>query len=284
MDLKTKKDLIDENSDLSVQSQCEIIGLSRSVYYYKPTENEVETEKKEQILKFIEELFAKRPYFGHRRIHQYLIEAGYDIGRDKVLDYMKELNIEPIYPKKKTTIVNKVHKKYPYLLKSININKPNKVWAADITYLKLPIGYCYFVGVIDWYSRKILSYEISNTMDKELCINALNKALVMHGKPDIFNTDQGSQFTSVDFTEILKKKDIKISMDSVGRWADNIIIERFFRTLKYEDFYIFKYKTMKETKIGIKEYIDFYNNERKHSSLEYKTPNESYGNLCINVA
>lgn len=282
MDLNTKKKLVNENNDLSIKVKCEIIALSRSVYYYRSVENE-STEKKE-ILTFIKDLFEKRPYFGHRRIHQDLIEAGYKIGKDRVLEYMKELNLRPIYPKKKTTIINKEHKKYPYLLKNIDIDRPNKVWAADITYLKLPTGYCYFVGIIDWFSRKIVNYEISNIMDKEMCIRALNKAIYLYGKPKFFNTDQGSQFTSLDFTSVLAKNEIRISMDSVGRWADNIIIERFFRTLKYEDFYIFKYSSMRETKIGLKDYIDFYNNERKHSSLGYKTPNEIYGNLCINVA
>ncbi|MFC1566648.1 IS3 family transposase [bacterium] len=156
-------------------------------------------------------------------------------------------------------------------------------WSTQ-PYLKLPSGNCYFVGIIDWYSRRILSHRISNSMDKQFCIDALNEALALYGKPEIFNSDQGAQFTSDDFTAILKNNKIKISMDSVGRWADNIIIERFFRTLKYEDFYILKYKTIKECKEGIKNYIQYYNFERKHSSLGYVTPNQMYYLDSLQVA
>lgn len=282
MDLNTKKNIIKQNAEITIVDQCEIIGLSRSVYYNK---HSIIVDKNENIIKKeIVRIFEKRPFYGHRRIYVELRDMGYGIGREKVLEYMKELNLKPIYPKKNLSIPNKQHKKYPYLLKNIAITKPNQVWAADITYLKLPTGNCYFMGIIDWYSRKILAYEISNTMDKEFCIRVLNKAIYTYGKPDIFNTDQGSQFTSTDFTDILKKYEIKISMDSVGRCLDNVIIERFFRTLKYEDFYIFKYYNMKELKAGFKEYIDFYNSIRKHSSHNYKTPDDVYNNAYYQIA
>ncbi len=230
-------------------------------------------------MELIKEIFEGRPTKGHRMIWQDLKEVEIPIGRDRTLKYMNLLGLKPIYPGKKTSIPNKEHKKYPYLLKDLKIIEPNQVWATDITYLKLPTGNCYFVGIIDWFSRKILSYKISNTLDVQFCIDALNEAIYNYGPPDIFNSDQGSQFTCSDFIAVLENHKIKISMDSVGRWADNIIIERFFRTLKYEDFYLFKYETITETKIGIKSYIEYYNSQRKHSSLGYLTPNDYYNNF-----
>ncbi len=239
MDLVTKKSVVSREDKISINQQCEILDLTKSSYYYEPKEPSNEALV---LMEIIKEVFEDRPTKGHRMIWQ-------------------------------------EHKKYPYLLRDIDITEPNQVWAADITYLKLPTGNCYFVGIIDWFSRKILSYRISNTLDAQFCIDALNEAIYNYGPPDIFNSDQGSQFTCSDFISVLKNHKINISMYSVGRWADNIIIERFFRTLKYEDFYLFKYETIKKTKIGIKNYIEYYNNHRKHSSLNYSTPNDFYNNF-----
>ena len=281
MDLYNKKAIIAKDGDkMPVKDKCEILDLPRSSYYY---EGKKPNDTERCLKEVIKDLFENRPVKGHRMIWKDLLEINIKIGRDRTLKYMKEMGLKPIYPEKKTTIANKEHKKYPYLLRDLEITAPNQVWATDITYLKLPGGDCYFAGIIDWYSRRILSYRISNTMDKQFCIDALNEALALYGPPEIFNSDQGSQFTSNDFTAVLKENGIKISMDSVGRWADNIIIERFFRTLKYEDFYLRKYETIKETKEGIKDYLQYYNYARKHSSLGYATPDQVYCNDLLKL-
>ena len=270
------------NTEISVNKQCEILDLQKSSFYYKKKERF--SSEKTLIKKCISDIYEDLPFYGYRRVHKELQEMDIEIGKDRVQKYRNELNLKTIYPRKKTTIPNKQHKKYPYLLKGLEINRPNQVWAADITYLKMPRGYCYLVAIIDWYSRKILSYNISNTMEKEFCIDALKEAITRYGKPEIFNTDQGSQFTSNEFTSVLKNKNIQISMDSVGRWADNVIIERFFRTLKYENYHIFKYKDMVELKVGINKYINFYNNKRFHSALNYSTPSNYYINYLAIAA
>lgn len=272
----TKKNIVTietiENK-LSLEERCEILNLARSSYYYKAKEP---TNNAKEIMHLIEGTFENRPTKGHRMIWQDLIEIEIKIGRDRTLKYMKQLGLKAIYPKKKTSIANKEHKKYPYLLRDLDITEPNQVWATDITYLKLPTGDCYLAAIIDWCSRKILSYRISNSLDKQFCIEALNEAVDKYGTPLIFNSDQGCQFTSVDFIAELEKRQIRISMDSVGRWADNIIIERFFRTLKYEDFYLCKYETITQLKFGTKNFMEYYNNNRKHSSLGYMTPSKAY--------
>lgn len=214
--------------------------------------------------------------YGYRRVEKELKNKGYEIGKKKVIRLRQELKIKTIYPKKKTTIIRKEDKKYPYLLLGLEINQPNTVWSIDITYIKVESSYCYLAAIIDWYSRKILSYRISNTMEVDFCIEALEEALKKYGKPDVFNSDQGSQFTSEKFTKKLKENKIKISMDGKGRWADNVIIERFFRTLKYENIFLKRYENMMELKKGVKEFIYFYNNDRLHSSLNYETPNSVY--------
>jgi putative transposase len=282
LDLITKKNIINKEEVISIKEQCDILDFSRSSYYYESTRFITDEEK--AMMKLIEELFEECPWYGHRMIYQELKDSDIPIGRDRTLKYMKILGLDPIYPKKKTTIPNKEHKKYPYLLKNLDIVRPNQVWATDITYIKLPKGYCYFVGIIDWYSRRILSYRISNSLDTQFCIDALNEAIEIYGPPEIFNSDQGCQFTSEAFTDILKKKHIKISMDSVGRWADNIIIERFFRTLKYQNIYIFNYETIRQVKKGVASYIEYYNFRRKHSSLGYSTPDEFYNQTFLRLA
>ena len=281
--MNRRRKAIDRRSDIGIKTQCEILKLTRSSYYYDEKNNFVDEEF--EVKEAIKEIFEEMPFYGHRRIYEELKKYDVKIGRDRVLKYMQDLNLMPIYPMRKiTTIANKEHKKYSYLLKDLEINRVNQVWASDITYLKLPTGYIYFVAIIDLYSRKILSYKFSNTMDIKFCIDALEEAIYLYGKPEIFNTDQGSQFTSQNFIEMLNKNGIKISMDSVGRWADNIIIERFWRTLKYEHFYIFKYADFVSAKIGIIKYIKFYNEIRIHSSLNYRTPNEVYNLQNMKIA
>lgn len=262
-----------DSDDLTIKEQCELLNLNRSNYYYQP---KVKAEINPVLIEEMNKIYIDMPYYGYRRTIEELKDKGINIGQRRILRLKVMLGLHTLYPKKKTTIPDKQHKKYPYLLKGVKITKPSHVWSIDITYISVGRSTAYLVGIIDWYSRKILSYRISNTMDRSFCIEALNEALEKYGKPEIFNSDQGSQFTSEDFTAILKDNSIKISMDGKGRWADNILIERFFRSLKYEEVYLKHYESLKEAKLDIAKYINFYNTRRKHSSLAYNTPNDVY--------
>lgn len=275
--MNTKKTMLElEGSDLSIKAQCELLELSRSVVYYEPVEEFSETEL--LIMNRMDEIFTEQPFYGHRKLWKQLKKEGYFIGRDKTLGFMHTLGLEAFYPHKKvnTSMANKAHKKYPYLLKGLEIVRPNQVWSIDITYIRIRGGFCYLAAIIDWFSRSILSYRISNSLEVQFCIDALHAAFEKYGVPEIFNSDQGSQFTSEDFTNELNDRKIKISMDSVGRATDNIIIERFFRSLKYEDIYLKEYQSVAELKEGIRVYIEFYNHRRIHQSLDYKIPFEVY--------
>jgi len=273
LDLNIKKDLIDKSVELPITVQCDVLSLARSSAYYQPVEPI--TKQDLEIMNAIDQIYTEYPFFGHRRIRDELQdEYGFKIGRHRVRNYMTIMGIQAFYPRRRinTSIPNKEHKVYPYLLRNTTINRCNQVWAADITYIPLNGKFCYLIAIIDWYSRCILSYRISNSLDTSFCLDALNQACERYGKPEIFNTDQGCQFTSQAFTQALLDKNIAISMDSVGRAIDNIIIERFFRTLKYEDIYLNRYSSIKELKIGVDCYMTFYNHKRKHSSLKKQTP------------
>jgi putative transposase len=273
--LKTKHQIIDKNEKIfSVREQCDFIELSRSSMYYNPVP--AFSDEDLIILNKMDEIFTEKPFYGHRKIWKSLNRLGYSIGKDRVNKYMKILGLEVFYPKPKTSIQNKEHKIYSYLLKQHLIDCPNKVWSTDITYIKMTKGFCYLVAIIDWYSRFVLSHRLSNTLDTRFCIECLEDALNKYPKPLIFNTDQGCQFTSNAFTNILEKNLIQISMDSVGRAIDNIIIERFWRSIKYENIYLNDYQNIQEVKLGVKSYISFYNTERLHQSLMYMTPSEIY--------
>jgi len=266
--LSCRKNLIESNCFIGIAKQCELLSINRSTFYYLP---EVEfTDDKLEILNVMDEIYTKYSFYGYRRIWKDLLEKGYEIGKDRVLKYMVILGLEAIYPKKKTSIPNKNHMIYSYLLNDIEITRPNQVWCADISYLRIQNGFCYIVVIMDWYSRYILSWRISNSMDVEFCKVALEEALEQYSHPEIFNTDQGSQFTSVEFTRILLNNKIKISMDSKGRAFDNIMIERFFRSLKYELVYLNEYNSISEIKKSVKDYMHYYNNVRKHSSFDYQ--------------
>ncbi len=272
MDLNIKRKSIQEDSSvMSIKEKCEIMSLNRSSLYYVAKELE---ENDIQILYKTASIFAENPFMGYRKVHEELKDEGLQVGREKTRKNMKLLGLKTMYPQKTTTIVNKEHKKYPYLLRDLEIIEPNQVWATDITYIWNGTGFYYLVAIIDWYSRRILSWKLSNTMDKEFCIDALEEALAKHPKPQIFNTDQGSQFTSTAFTGILIENNIKISMDGKGRALDNIIIERFWRSIKYENIFLNEYLSGIELKAGIEKYMVFYNTRRKHATLKYKTPLE----------
>ncbi|HIC78607.1 MAG TPA: IS3 family transposase [Sulfurovum sp.] len=229
---------------LSVQRQCELLGLKRATFYYKNIIKEYDDKLIDEIIKIQEEI----PTYGNRRVTVEVQNRGFNVGREVVKKLRDMLGFKAIYTMPKTTQRNHEHKVYPYLLRDLEINRVNQVWSTDITYIPTGKGFIYLAAVIDWYSKKILSYRVSNSMDKSFCLEVLNDALQRYPKPEIFNTDQGSQYTSNEHTEILKKHQIKISMDGKGRATDNIAIERFWRTIKYEDLYINEYKNVKEIK------------------------------------
>lgn len=270
MDLKVKKKMIDKNhNQLTVKRQCELIELNRSSYYFDPKPL---TEEDHKIMRKMDEIFTNHPYYGTRRMVHVLKAEGYRVGRKKIRKYYQLLGLEAIYPKMNLSRRNQEHKVYPYLLTNLEIKYSNQVWSADITYIRLRQGFVYLVAIIDWYSRYVLSWKVSISLTNDFCVEALNDALSKYGKPDIFNTDQGVQFTSQDFIKILEESQIAISMDSKGRALDNVFIERFWRSLKQEKIYRIDLETVKEAKEAIAEYIDFYNHERPHQSLGYKTP------------
>ena len=267
----TRESLLNSSEELSLRKQSELLDVNRLKKYYERKEL---SESDFQFMNEIDKIYTEYPIYGYRRIWHSLMKKDIVIGRDRVLKYMQLMGIQGIAPRERTTLVRKNHKKYPYLLKNLKINRVNQVWSMDITYIKLEGGFCYLAAIIDWHSKYILSFKLSNTLSTDFCIEVLEEALDKFGKPEIFNTDQGCQFTSESFTKILLDNDIKISMDGKGRALDNIAIERFWRSLKYEDIYLNRYQSLREAKHGIQEYINFYNNERLHSAINYKAPVE----------
>ena len=260
------------NPDISIGRQCKLLGIAKSSYYYKPA---VESALNLQLMKLLDEQYMKTPFYGIRKMTAFLNRQGYQINHKRISRLMKLMGIEAIYPKKHLSVVNNENKKYPYLLKDLIIDRSNQVWAMDITYIRLLKGFIYLTVVMDWYSRFIISWKLSNTLDVYFCIEALEEALTK-SSPIIFNTDQGSQFTSSKFIDILEKSDIKISMDGRGRVFDNIFIERLWRTVKYEEVYIHNYEIVKDAYQSLNKYFTFYNTERIHERLNYATPEEIY--------
>ena len=229
-----------------------------------------------EIRRLIDEISLKHPFMGSRRIRTELAKEGKIVNRKRITRLMREMNIRALYPKPKTTRPNKDHKIYPYLLRNMEVTYTNQVWATDITYIPMNKGFLYLVAIIDWFSRKVLSWRLSNTMDVRFCLEALDEAFTRHGKPEIFNSDQGSQFTSNEFTKKLTDNGIKISMDGKGRWIDNVVIERLWRSLKYEEVYLKAYTSPQEAELEIGNYIVFYNEERNHQGLNNYTPDDVY--------
>jgi len=279
---KERKTLLDTEHNLSQNKQCQLLHVSKSSLYYTPTKP-FSTGEDLKVLDAINNIYSDFPSYGSRRIHSQLLRDGYSVGKKFVKKAMKYMGIEALYPKPKTTTAIKEHYKYEYLLKDFRdyagrvvIEKTNQVWSTDITYIKLEKGFVYLAAIIDWHSKKILSWKLSNTMDIYLVTSVLNQALAFYPKPEIFNTDQGSQYTSKAHTDILKKHNIKISMDGKGRATDNICIERFWRSIKYEEIYLNEYKNIKALNRAIEKYMTSYNKKRLHSAIGYKTPNEVY--------
>lgn len=261
-----------KNPNLPIYRQCELVGLIRSSYYYEPVQ---ESEYNLELMRWIDEQYTKAPFYGTRRMTAWLRRQGYEVNRKRVQRLMKLMGIEALYPRKRLSLSSEQSKKYPYLLRGLGIKRPDQVWSTDITYIRMRRGFLYLVAIVDWYSRYVLSWELSNTLEREFCIEALERAL-RDSKPEVFNSDQGSQFTSREFTGILEGEGIQISMDGRGRVFDNIFIERLWRTLKYEEVYIHCYETVKEARENLDRYFRFYNTERLHASLGYRTPKEIY--------
>jgi putative transposase len=258
---------------LSVRRQCRVLLLSRSTLYYAPVGESVENLA---LMRLIDEQFLQTPWYGSRQMARWLQRQGHSAGRHRVRRLMKKMGLVPIYQPPKTSQPHPEHKIYPYLLRDLTIERPNHVWCADITYIPMRRGFLYLVAIMDWSTRKVLAWRLSNTMDVGFCLEALDEAMARYGKPEIFNTDQGSQFTSLDFTAKLKDAEIKISMDGRGRWIDNRFIERLWRSLKYECVYLNAFETGSEARHGIGRWINYYNGDRPHSSHNGLTPNEAY--------
>jgi len=264
-----------EHKKISICRQCELLGLNRSGLYYKPCG---ETQYNEQLMKLIDEQYIETPFYGIDKMTEWLRRKGHYVNHKRVRRLMRQMGLEAVYPRRKRglSMPDSQHKIYPYLLKDVQIIRPDQVWSADITYVRMYRGWLYLVAVMDWFSRYVLSWEVSVTLESEFCISALRQALSL-GKPEIFNTDQGSQFTSDDFTDILKDAGIQISMDGKGRVFDNIFVERLWRTVKVEQVYLRDYQTVAEARYYLGRYFDFYNNQRLHQALGYRTPAEVYG-------
>jgi putative transposase len=261
---------------LSLVRQCRLLGISRSAVYYKPVGESVENL---QLMRLIDEQFLDTPYFGARQMCKFLRRLGHSVGRKRIRRLMRKMGLEAIYQKPNTSAPHPEHRIYPYLLKGMAITEPNQVWCSDITYIPMRRGFLYLVVIMDWFSRKILSWRLSNSLDVDFCVSTLEEALARFPKPQIFNTDQGSQFTSVDFTGVLKKAGVDISMDGRGRWRDNIVVERLWRSLKYECVYLNAYESGSECRGGIGAWIELYNRRRPHTSLDDRTPHEAYWRL-----
>lgn len=265
--------MINKEDKLPVTRQCEILDLSRSGIYYKPVPlSAMDVE----LMRRIDEIHLLCPFYGSRNIRNELWGKGYKIGRDRVRRLMRRMGIEALYVKPRLSIPHSGHVKYPYLLRGLEITKANHVWATDITYIPMARGFCYLVAIMDWASRKVLAWRLSNTLDSAFCVDALEEAIAKFGCPDIFNTDQGSQFTAEVFTNVLRANNIAISMDGKGRWMDNVFIERLWKSVKYEDIYLKGYASMAEVRNGLVNYFKFYNEKRWHNSFDKKTPNMVY--------
>ena len=265
--------MIDRTHDLPVVQQCKILSLSRSTAYYKPQET---SQCDLALMRRIDELHLDYPFAGSRMLRDLLRRDGLEVGRKHVATLMKKMRIVALYKKPKTSGRHPAHPVYPYLLRHLAITRPNQVFAADITYIPMKRGFVYLFAVMDWASRRVLAWRLSNTLTTDFCLDAVQEAIDRYGAPEIFNTDQGSQFTSFEFTQLLKDNHIAISMDGRGCWRDNVFVERLWKSIKYEEVYLRSYDTVSQARDGIGRYLNFYNGRRPHSSLDAMTPDEYY--------
>ena len=265
--------MVDKAEPLSVTKQCALLDLPRSTFYHTP--QPVSGEDLD-VMALIDRCHLKYPFYGSRRVRGWLIDEGHHVNRKRVQRMMRTMGLTALYPGRNLSQGNQAHKIYPYLLRNLAFDRPNQVWCTDITYIPMAKGFVYLVAVMDWHSRRVLSWKLSNTMDASFCIDALEEAIEAYGAPEIFNTDQGSQFTSKEFTDVLKSNGIAISMDGKGRWIDNVFVERLWRSVKYEKVYLHAYDDIRVARKSLKRYFTFYNSERKHQSLEDRTPDQVY--------
>lgn len=265
--------MIEPGHKLSLSRQCGLLTLARSSVYYRPTPT---PEEELRLMRELDELHLEYPWMGSRSLRDQLRRGGVPVGRDRVRRLMRKIGIRAVYRAPRTTIPAQGHRIYPYLLSGLNIDRPNQVWAADITYIPMARGFVYLVAIMDWHSRRVLSWRLSNTLTPDFCVEALEDALARYGSPEIFNSDQGSQFTSEDFTSVLKAAGAKISMDGKGRWIDNVFIERLWRSVKYEEVYLRAYDSVTTARASLGRYFSFYNSRRTHQGLANCTPDEVY--------
>ena len=262
------------HEQITIQRQCELLGLTRSAWYYQPKPEDLEDLR---LMNLMDEQYLRTPFFGVLRMKEWLErEHKLIVNPKRVRRLLRKMGLMAVYPKPNLSKPAPGHKIYPYLLRGLDINRPNQVWSTDITYIPLAGGFVYLVAIMDWYSRYVLAWSVSTTLDGAFCLEARDEALQLYGKPDIFNSDQGCQFTSVEFTGRLKAEGIQISMDGRGRALDNIFVGRLWRSVKYEDIYLHDYATVAAVVAGLKVYFEFYNTKRQHQSLDYRTPEEVY--------
>ena len=275
MSVERRRQMIErEHAHLSIMAQCRLVSISRSSFYYAPVPETADTLA---LMAVIDASFLDHPWYGSRQMARHLQRLGHAVGRRRVRRLMAKMGLSPIYQRPRTSDPHPEHRIYPYLLRHLEITQPNQVWCADITYIPMRRGFLYLVAIMDWASRKVLAWRLSNTMDAEFCVAALRDALARFGEPEIFNTDQGSQFTSADFIGVLRDAEVRISMDGRGRWMDNVFIERLWRSLKYECVYLNAFETGSELRTGLGRWISYYNGQRPHSRLGGRTPDEVHG-------
>jgi len=265
-----------DNPNLSITAQCRLLSISRSGYYYTP---EPENGATLALMAVIDQVFMDCPWYGSRQMARHLQRIGHAVGRRRVRRLMAKMGLAAIYQRPRTSDPHPAHRIYPYLLRDLAITRPNQVWCADVTYLPMRRGFLYLVAIMDWATRKVLAWRISNTMDAGFCVEALEDAMARYGKPEIFNTDQGSQFTSHAFTSVLREAEVRISMDGRGRWMDNVFIERLWRSVKYECVYLHAFETGSELRAGLGRWFTYYNHHRPHSALAGQTPAKAYGQI-----
>jgi putative transposase len=270
LSVDVRRSLVERDGELSMARQCELLAIPRSGLYYEPAG---ESELNLLLMRKIDEQYTKTPFYGSRRMAAWLARKGHEVNRKRVQRLMRLMGVEAIYPKRKTSLKDQEHEIYPYLLRGLPIVRPNQVWATDITYIRMHRGFVYLVAILDWFSRYVLAWQLSNTLDRAFCLAALEEAL-SRGTPEIFNSDQGCQFTSTDFTGRLKAAGIQVSMDGRGRVFDNIFTERLWRSVKYEEVYLKDYSDVPDVYGGLTHYFAFYNDERLHQALDYNTPRE----------
>ncbi len=273
----TRQSWVDQKDELALSRQCQLLNVTRSVIHeQKKRQQQPVSAEDQQLLRLLDEEYTRHPFYGSRRMTKYLRGLNHQVNRKRVQPLMRILGLVGMAPGPNTSKPHPEHKVYPYLLRGVEVTRPNQVWSTDITYIRLPQGFVYLVAIMDWYSRKVLAWQLSNTMDSAFCVNCLEQAIKTYGTPEIFNTDQGAQFTSADFTGVLSQHGVTISMDGRGRALDNIFVERLWRTVKYEEVYLKQYGNLQALSAGLTDYFAFYNSERPHQSLGYETPDRVY--------